>query len=68
VAAGQIQNSHDSATRERDRLIPQEQADLLVSAAKRGKKVVIAGGSHAPYMSDRETWHHVLLEFLGELK
>lgn len=53
---------------ENDRLIPQEQADLLVSSAKKGRKVVIAGGSHAPYMSDAETWHHVLLEFLGELK
>ncbi|HEV3343187.1 MAG TPA: alpha/beta fold hydrolase [Pirellulales bacterium] len=53
---------------ENDRLIPQEQADLLVSSAKKGRKVVIAGGSHAPYMSDPETWHHVLLDFLGELK
>src|SRR5215469_525458 len=42
---------------ENDRLIPQEQADLLVSSAKKGKKVVIAGGSHAPYMNDAETWH-----------
>lgn len=53
---------------ENDRLIPQEQADLLVSSAKHGRKVVIAGGSHAPYMSDPATWHKVLLEFLGELK
>lgn len=53
---------------EKDRLIPQEQADLLVSSAKQGRKVVIAGGSHAPYMSDPEMWHRVLLEFLGELK
>lgn len=53
---------------EKDRLIPQEQADLLVSSAKKGRKVVIAAGSHAPYMSDAETWHHVLLEFLGEVK
>lgn len=53
---------------ENDRLIPQEQADLLVSSAKKGRKVVIAGGSHAPYMSDPATWHKVLLEFLGELQ
>jgi len=53
---------------ENDRLIPQEQADLLVSSAKKGKKVVIAGGSHAPYMNDAETWHRALLEFLGEVK
>lgn len=53
---------------ENDRLIPQEQADLLVSSAKHGRKVVIAAGSHAPYMSDPKTWHKVLLDFLGELK
>lgn len=53
---------------ENDRLIPQEQADLLVSSAKQGRKVVIAGGSHAPYMSDPKTWHEVLLKFLAELK
>lgn len=53
---------------ENDRLIPQEQADLLVASAKQGRKVVIAGGSHAPYMSDPAAWHRVLLEFLGELK
>lgn len=52
---------------EHDRLIPQEQADLLVSSAKQGRKVVIAGGSHAPYMSDPAGWHRVLLEFLGDL-
>ncbi|HUY92673.1 MAG TPA: alpha/beta fold hydrolase [Pirellulales bacterium] len=53
---------------ENDRLIPQAQADLLVSSAKRGRKVVIAGGSHAPYMSDPASWHRVLLEFLAELE
>ena len=52
---------------EHDRLIPQQQADLLVSSAKRGRKVVIAGGSHAPYMSDPAAWHRVLLEFLAEI-
>jgi pimeloyl-ACP methyl ester carboxylesterase len=53
---------------ENDRLIPQEQADLLVSSSKQGRKVVIAGGSHAPYMTDPKAWHKVLLEFLVELK
>jgi pimeloyl-ACP methyl ester carboxylesterase len=53
---------------ENDRLIPQEQADLLVASAKQGRKVVIAGGSHAPYMNDPATWHRVLLEFLAEQK
>lgn len=50
-----------------DTLIPQEQADLLVRAVRVGRKVIIPGGSHAPYMSDPQTFHAVLLEFLGDL-
>lgn len=53
---------------EHDRLIPQAEADLLVSSAKHGRKVIIPGGSHAPYMSDPAVWHRVLLEFLEELE
>jgi abhydrolase domain-containing protein 14 len=53
---------------ENDNLIPQAEADLLVSSVKQGRKVVIAGGSHAPYTTDPKAWHKVLLEFLGELK
>jgi abhydrolase domain-containing protein 14 len=50
-----------------DTLIPQEQADLLVRSVRSGRKVIIAGGSHAPYMSDPQSFHAALIEFLGEL-
>ena len=32
---------------ENDTLIPQTQADLLIRSVKTGRKVIIAGGSHA---------------------
>jgi pimeloyl-ACP methyl ester carboxylesterase len=50
---------------EKDTLIPQEQADWLVSSVKKGKKVIIPGGSHAPYMSDAASFHEALLKFLA---
>lgn len=52
---------------ELDEIVPLEQADLLVRSVKLGRKVVMKGGSHAPYMRDPEAFHVVLLAFLGEL-
>jgi abhydrolase domain-containing protein 14 len=53
---------------ENDTTIPLEQVDLLIELVQNGRKAIVAGGSHAPYMSDPDAFHKVLLEFLGGLE
>ncbi len=52
---------------EHDRIVPIAQADLLIEKVAQGRKVVIAGGSHAPYMSDAAAFHTELHGFLRGL-
>jgi pimeloyl-ACP methyl ester carboxylesterase len=52
---------------ENDAIVPQEHADLLVNSVRLGRKVVIKGAGHAPYMSDPGAFHAELLKFLGEM-
>ena len=52
---------------EHDTIVPESQGDLLVRSVRSGRKLIIAGGSHAPYMSDPPAFHQALLGFLKEL-
>jgi LmbE family N-acetylglucosaminyl deacetylase/esterase/lipase len=53
---------------ERDEVVPQDQADLLVKSVKRGRKVILSGAGHAAYMNAPAAFHEELLSFLGELR
>jgi abhydrolase domain-containing protein 14 len=49
---------------ENDQVVSLKDADLLVASVKTGRKIVIPGGTHAPYMSDPAAFHEAILEFL----
>ncbi len=51
---------------ENDDVVPFENADTLVSTVANGRKVIIPGGSHAPYLSDPARFHRELLDFFPE--
>ncbi len=53
---------------ENDTVVPVAQADLLVSSVRSGRKVILAGESHAAYMSNPARFHEELLRFLKELR
>jgi abhydrolase domain-containing protein 14 len=53
---------------ERDDVIPQAQAEILVRKVPQGRLVVIAGGTHAPYLSDPAAFHAAVLGFLAGLR
>lgn len=50
-----------------DDLVPQEQAQQLVGTVRSGRKVVIEGGSHAPYMNQTKAFHEELAQFLAQV-
>lgn len=52
---------------EKDSVIPIAQADLLVAAMPKLKKVVLAGADHPCYKDRPEEFHKALLEFLKSL-
>jgi len=49
---------------ERDSLVPQQHADMLVEAVADGEKVIIRGAGHAAYMNDPGAFHFEVLNFL----
>lgn len=46
-----------------DDVVPLDHADILVDAVPDGRKIIMPGGTHAPYMGDPEGFHDHLLAF-----
>jgi pimeloyl-ACP methyl ester carboxylesterase len=53
---------------EHDDVIPLARADLLLAEVPNGRKIVMPGGTHAPYMSDPNGFHEHLLSFGRECR
>ena len=49
---------------EHDRLIPIDDAELLVRSVKQGRLLVIPNGTHAPYMSNPTLFNQELVQFV----
>ena len=52
---------------ENDGAVPLKNAELLANSVRHGRKVLIPGASHIPYMSHPEEFHKELLGFLAEI-
>ncbi|MEE4355368.1 MAG: alpha/beta hydrolase [Desulfococcaceae bacterium] len=51
---------------ENDDLVPIHHADILLQSVPNGRKTVLPGGSHAPYLSDPEWFRKEMGDFLSE--
>lgn len=50
-----------------DRIVPTEQADLLLELMPNAQKVVLANAGHACYMNATDEFHQHLIKFLAEI-
>ena len=51
-----------------DRIVPLDQADLLVKTMPNARKVILKDAGHACYMRSTEEFHAHLLQFISENK
>lgn len=51
---------------EKDEVVPIAHADILAESVPKGRKTVLPGGTHAPYLSSPEWFRKEMLSFLSE--